>query len=147
MYPLRGSTLLSLSQCPCTIKEVMKITRAILSVEGISKANLQVGDAYSVLSVHGNNPSGAQSGAENPRDDRNNTGGINRKDTRGENRGNNRDSCDSCGNNRDRDYRSGGGRSSYNRMNHSNYEPARPNIGAMCGRYNSGMTCQESTCR
>ena len=97
----------------------MKMARALLSVEGISDANLQVGDAYSVLSVHGNNPSGARGGADNTRQDQNKSGGQdnNRKDTRGDNRGNNRDNRDNrYGNNRgnrDRDFRSGGGRSGY----------------------------------
>ena len=129
------------------------MARALLSVEGISDANLQVGDAYSVMSVHGNNPSGARGGAENSRQDQNKGSAqeYNRKDTRGDYRGSNRDHRDSRhGNrgNRDRDFRSGGGRSGYHdRRSHSNYDPARPDIGSLCGRYNSGMTCQESSCK
>ena len=120
------------------------MARALLSVEGISDANLQVGDAYSVLSVHGANPSGARGGSDNSREDRNksNSNDNNRKD-RGDSRGNR----DNRGN-RGRDYRSGGGRSGHNeRRNHPNYDPTRPDIGAMCGRYNAGMPCQESSCR
>ena len=118
-----------------TIKEIMEMAKTILAVEGISEANLQVGDPYSVLPITSQTYRSLDSNSRDDQDDHRGSGSSNnRRSKEYERRPNN----DRRGRS-DRSDRSGAPR-------RDRGDASRSDIGKYCGKYNAGMPCQSGSC-